>query len=153
MATYFIDGRLTRDAEMKSNSDGRCYYSFAIAWNRGKNKPAHFYNCTMDEKRGTKIAPYLKKGKYVIVVGEPDWYEYDGKTYETIRVDKLTLAGSSSDERPIDSPNPEGKPYEMDGKYFDTREELDAYKEQVFGAKSPDGMKGPETFDDFDIPF
>ena len=144
MATYFIDGRLTRNAEMKSTKDGKQFAKFSIAWNRGEKKPTHFYNCTLGGEKASKLLPYLTQGKYVIITGEPDWYEYEGKTLETIRVEKLTFAGGSSEPS---KKNPEGKPYEKDGKYFDTREELEAY------IKSTQTGGGPEEFDDADIPF
>lgn len=138
MATYFIDGRLTRDAEMKSTKDGKSFCRFSIAWNRGDKKPVHYYNCTMNGERASKLIPYLKQGKYVVVVGEPDWNEWEGKTYETIRVDKLTFVGNSTDTG-------NHKPYEYNGQGFSTREELDAYKK----ANPPQ----TDNFDDDDIPW
>lgn len=148
MATYIIDGRLTRDAEMKSTKEGKQFAKFSVAWNRGEKKPTHFYSCTLGGEKATKLLTYLTKGKYVIITGEPDWYEYEGKTLETIRVDKLTFAGGSSEPSVNTSQNnPEGKPYTRDGKFFDTKEELDAY------IKSTQSSSGPEDFDDSDIPF
>ena len=137
MATYFIDGRLTRDAEMKSTKRGDSFCRFSIAWNRGDRKPVHYYNCTMNADRAERLYPYLKQGKYVVVVGEPDWNEYNGKTYETIRVDKLSFAGNAESS---------GKPYEYDGQGFSTREELDEYKKEH-------PVQASETFDDDDIPW
>jgi len=140
MATYFIDGRMTMDAEIKSSKDGKCYYKFGIAWNRGK-KPTHYYTCTLDNERGQKLAPYLKKGRYLIITGEPDWYDYEGKTYEVIRVEKLTFAGGSEEKKPE---NPEHLPYQVGDKFFSTREEMEKYKASI---------NAPENFDDSDIPF
>ena len=134
MATYMIDGRLTRDSELKTTKDGKSFLKFSIAWNR-KGKDAHFYDCSMFGERGSKLLPYLKKGKYVICVGEPDWSEYNGKTYETIVVDKLNFVGGR-DEEP--------KRYEF------SKEELDI-ADEVWDRKPAE--KGPETWDDADIPF
>ena len=148
MATYFIDGRLTRNAEMKSTKEGKQFVKFTVAWNRGEKKDTHFYSCTISGDRANKIFPYLTQGKYVIVTGEPDWHEYEGKTYETIRVDKLNFAGNAQETLPNQSTqnNPEGKPFHKDGKFFDTREELEAYIKST-------QTNGPEEYDDSDIPF
>lgn len=148
MATYFIDGRLTNDAEMKASRDGNEFMTFSIAWNYGKDKKVHYYACTMrGSERTTKLLPYMRRGKYLVIVGEPYWSEYNGKTYEYIQVEKLNFAGGEADSKPVNR-NPENKPYECDGKYFDTREEVDEYKRSK-------GENGPESFEDdmLDIPF
>ena len=140
MATYMIDGRLTRDAEITKNvtTEGdKSVVRFSIAWNRKKG--THFYECAIFGKRAVNIYPFLKKGKYVLCVGEPDWSEYNGKTYETIIIDKLNFVGGS------ENPNPEGKPYQYNGKYFSTKDELEVYK-----ASNPSTSNDT---DDFDIPF
>lgn len=90
MATYIIDGRLTRDAEVKTFNDGTPIAKFRIAWNRPK-KETHFYDCSIIGDRANKLAQYLTKGKAVVVVGEPDWREYEGKIYETINVDRVSF--------------------------------------------------------------
>lgn len=142
MATYFIDGRMTADAEAKSTKDGKHYYKLVIAWNRGKNKPAHFYTCTLDNDRGQKLITHLRKGTYLVITGEPDWYEYEKKTYEVIRIEKLSFAGGSEEKK---QDNPERLPYKEGDKYFATRQELEEYQKSIGKAKEP--------FDDSDIPF
>ena len=137
MATYMIDGRLTRDAEMKNTTDKRTFLRFSVAWNRKKG--VHYYDCAVFGERATKLYPYLKMGRYVIVTGEPDWNEYNGKTYETIMVDKISFVGGENAEQP------KGYPFSYDGKGFRTKEELDAYK-------ASKGMPS-EVVDDLDIPF
>ena len=146
MATYMIDGRLTADAVMKASSEGKEFMTFSIAWNLGKDKGVHYYACTMrGSDRTTKLLPYMRRGKYLVIVGEPYWREYNGKTYEYIQVEKLNFAGG--DAEPKVENNPEHKPFQCDGKYFDTKEEVDAYKREH-------GLNGPESFEEFDdIPF
>lgn len=149
MISYTIAGRLTRDAESTQTRTGLNIEKFSIAVNYAKDATKYF-NCSWFGDSARNLHDYLTKGRLVCVVGTPSWREYNGKEYEDIKINTLEfLSGIKTEE----NRNPDGKPYEMDGKFFDTREELDAYKEQVFESKSPDGMKGPETFDDFDIPF
>lgn len=138
MATYLFDGRLTKDGEIKSTQNGKSFLKFSVAYNTPK-KLTHFYDCALFGERGEKLLPFMKKGKYVVVTGEPDWREYNGVIYESILVDRLSFAGGREET------NPDNKPYQCDGKYFDTREEVEKYK-------SSKG-DGPEYFDDSDIPF
>ena len=144
MATYIIDGRLTRDAEVRTTKDGREFVKFSVAWNRGNKKPPHYYDCTMNGDKASAILPYLTKGKYITASGEPDWNEYNNKVYETLRVDRINFISLGKSN---ESDNPDAKPYECDGKYFSTREEVEAYKEQTFGSSDD----GPESFDDSDF--
>lgn len=158
MATYHIDGRLTADAVMKSNTEGKESMRFSVAWNR-KGKDAHFYNCSMTGERANKLLPYMRKGKYVIIVGEPDWYDYNGKTYEVIRVDKISFVSEQrKDEDELrNSPSASGEskwgltyPYTEDGHTFNNDDEYDRY---VWDKQSPSNSSenGPESFED--IPF
>lgn len=141
MATYMIDGRLTKDAEIVSTKKGDML-RFSIAWNR--NKGVHYYNCSMFSERGTKLLPYMKKGKYLIIVGEPDWNDYNGKTYETIIVDKLNFVGGRSEETPQQS----GPFTDATGKTYESEQAFnDSLAAEAFG------NRGPESFDDSDIPF
>ena len=159
MATYMIDGRLTADAVIKANTEGKESMRFSIAWNR-KNKDAHFYNCSMTGDRATKLLPYMKKGKYVIIVGEPDWYDYNGKTYEVIRADKINFVSEARQESddlksPI-SASGESKwgftyPYTENGHTFHNDDEYDKYQWEGIAPEN-----GPESFSDSDftdIPF
>ncbi len=149
MAIYIIDGRLTNDAEQKTAGNGTSLVRFSVAWNR-PDKSVHYYDCVIFGERGQKLLPYLKRGKYVLVNGEPSWREYNGKTYETINVDKLTFIGNKEDAQPS-SQNPSGNTYptQFNGKQINSEEE---YENELWESTDPN-KKGPETFDDGDIPF
>jgi len=149
MATYMIDGRLTNDAVMKAGKSGKEFMTFSIAWNM-KNKQVHYYSCTMSgTDRTAKLMPYMRRGKYIIAVGEPYWTEYNGKTYEYIQVDKLSFVGESSEHQSQRQDNPDHLPYQCDGKYFATEKELNEYKRSMGYA-----VNGPEDWPiDDEIPF
>lgn len=148
MITYTIVGRLINDAEAKSDKNGNNIEKFTVAVNQNKDK-SRLYTCYYHGERGRKIHAYLLRGRQVQIVGSPEWRDYNGKEYENVSVSLIELIGSKNEQyspAPSESKNPEGLPYEMDGKYFATKEEYQKYKESVFG-------KGPESFDDSDIPF
>lgn len=151
MISYVISGRLTADAESKTTQTGLTFEKFSVAVNISKEK-AKFYSCSWFGASASKMHVYLTKGMPVTVMGTPRWFVgSDGREIESVTVNQLEITGSKPMSEKED--NEDRKPYEMDGKQFSTREELEAYKEQVFSQGSPDGQKGPETFDDLDIPF
>ena len=151
MISYVISGRLTADAEAKTTQNGLSFEKFSIAVNISKEK-AKFYNCVWFGQSASKMHVYLTKGMPVTVMGTPRWFVgSNGQEMESVTVNQLEITGSKPMSEKAD--NDDWKHYEMDGKQFSTREELEAYKEQVFSKSSPDGMNGPETFEDIDIPF
>ena len=155
MATYMIDGRLTNDAEMKGTSNGREFMTFNVAWNYGKDKKTHYYSCTMDgSNRTSKILPYMRKGKYVIVTGEPYWTEYNGKTYEYIRAMNISFVGGESEKKTEDAGWGHTYPYTENGLTFQNEQEYDKYMwDGTKPSQSPSQSK-QDDFDDLaDIPF
>lgn len=146
MITYTIVGRLIRDAESVSDKNGNSSEKFTLAVNTNKEN-SRLYTCYFHGERAKKLHPYLLKGRQLMIIGTPSWREYNGSEYESVMVSILEFCGSKSD---IEKQNPDNKPYEMDGRYFDTREELNSYK----ASRSSDGLNGPEVFDaGDDIPF
>lgn len=151
MITYTIIGRLINDAEAKSDKNGNNIEKFTVAVNQNKDK-SRLYTCYYHGERGRKIHAYLLRGRQVQIVGSPEWSDYNGKEYENVSVSLIELLGNKNEQGYSPAPsqsedNPDGLPYQMDGKFFKSREELEKYKESVFG-------KGPESFDDGDdIPF
>lgn len=70
-------GRITRDAESKVTPGGQTVVNFSIAtnsvWidkNQQKQESTEFHNLVLWGKRGEVLAPYLTKGKLVMVEGE-----------------------------------------------------------------------------------
>ena len=98
-------GRLAADAEIKQSRSGTEICSFRVAsdcgW--GDNKKTHWINCAIFGERGTKLAPYLRKGDPVTVVGElshPRTYEAGNETRvaQDMIVREVALQGSSRGE-------------------------------------------------------
>lgn len=151
--TCVLTGRLSKDCENRMTQSGVTVTRFTIANNyyssSQKKEEASFFDCVMFGKLASSLSPYLKKGTSVTISGELRQQRFvannENRSKIEVLVDNIKLSGEKKADAPIQkpNPNPEGKPYEMDGKFFDSREELEAYKEQVFG-------KGPESFDDGD---
>jgi len=78
-------GRLAADAEMKTTQGGTELCSFRIASDTGwgDRKKTHWISCALFGDRGVKLAPYLRKGDPITVVGDlapPRLYEAGGET-------------------------------------------------------------------------
>ena len=70
-------GRITRDAESKVTPGGQNVVNFSIAtnsvWmdkNNQKQESTEFHNLVLWGKRGEALAPYLTKGKLIMIDGE-----------------------------------------------------------------------------------
>lgn len=98
-----LKGRLTKDAEKRATTSGVSVVKFSIAINKGKDKPARFYSCSLWGSRGDKLFQYLTKGKEVLVTGDLDYYTgNDGKEYAEVKVASFDFCGgiASGDSTP-----------------------------------------------------
>lgn len=105
MKQAIITGNITRDAVMRTAGKDQVA-SFSVAVNDRRTKEAIFFDCSYWGVRGEKVAPYLTKGTTVSVIGELGRREHEGKTYITINVSDLTLAGGGGERR---APAPSGQ--------------------------------------------
>jgi len=129
-----INGRLTRDAELKYTATSTCICNFSIASNRSVKKgdkwedEASFFDCVMFGKRAESINQYLKKGQQVSISGElrQERWEKDGKQNSkvSIAVNNIQLIGGKNE-------SPKREPQN----------------------NSNDNHGGPENFADDQIPF
>lgn len=94
MAVMTIFGNITRDAENRTTQKGNTVTSFSVAENDRRTKETIFFDCSYWGLGGKNVCEYLKKGTSVIVTGKFGTREYNGKTYLTVNVYDLQLAGS-----------------------------------------------------------
>ena len=106
MKQAIITGNITRDATKRPIAGNDTVTSFSVAVNDRRTKEAIFFDCSLWGVRGEKVAPYLTKGTTVSVIGELGRREHEGKTYITINVSELTLAGGGGERR---APSPSGQ--------------------------------------------
>ena len=98
MNSITITGHLGRDIELRSLSDGTPVGGFSVADSQGRDKPAIWWRCSIFGKRAEALAPYLKKGQQVTIVGsvtEREYTDKDGqkRTSIDVRVNDLALQG------------------------------------------------------------
>jgi len=107
-----INGRLTKDAEIKYTSGGMAIATISLASNRSVKKndkwedEANFFDCTMFGKSAEAVKQYLTKGQQVSISGElrQERWEKDGQKQSrvTIIVNHLQPMGGKQthEERP-----------------------------------------------------
>lgn len=92
MKQVIITGNVTKDAVTRSVGQDSVT-SFSVAVNDRKTRDAFFFDCSLWGLRGAKVAQYLTKGTTVSVIGDLGRREHEGRTYITVNVSELTLAG------------------------------------------------------------
>lgn len=119
MKQITIAGRVTKDAELRHvGKDPVCGFSVAVDDRPGKEKSTIFFECSLFGKRGEALQPYLKKGNPVSVSGDLSRREYEGKFYLGIRVDQVTLMGSSGGSGEGQKTTRNNDPYDPDDSPF-----------------------------------
>ena len=100
MNSWNLTGNLGNDAEQRYTPGGDAVVSFSVGVKSGYGDKATttWARCSMFGKRAEAVAPYLKKGQLVGVVGEVNLREYDDKQGQKrssldVRVNDLTLLG------------------------------------------------------------
>ena len=102
MNVICITGNLGKDAELKAMQDGTPVLKFSVADSQGRDKPAIWWSADLFGKRAETLAQYLKKGQQVTVTGTLSEREYEGKKYQTIRVNDVALQGGRpAGEQPV----------------------------------------------------
>lgn len=89
--------RLGKEAVVRYTKEkGKPVVSFSAACDvgHGERKKTLWLDCSAWGERFVKVAEYLKKGALVLVEGDLSTREHEGKTYLTLDVADLQLAGS-----------------------------------------------------------
>lgn len=113
----FVMGRLVRNAETKTTSNGTFIANFSIATNRSKKNTdetwtevAHFFNFSLYNNRAKGLEPYLKQGQQVFIEGHLSQrrWEKDGKKQQRmeIEVDNLRLIGRPTEKKEQEEQSP-----------------------------------------------
>ena len=125
MLTVCATGRLGRDAETRTTQGGAQVTGFSLAVDgyEGGEKITTWLKCAMWGERGAKVAPMLRKGTSVSVVGVGSLASYTGKDGAerielAVRVDQWTFAGPRQDAAPASPSAPQGGGFSDDGVPF-----------------------------------
>ena len=91
----FVMGRLVRNAETKTTSEGLFIAHFSIANNQSKKnqdgtwgETVHYFDFSLSGKRAEALAPYLLQGQLVAIEGhliQRRW-EKDGKKFSKLEI-------------------------------------------------------------------
>jgi single-strand DNA-binding protein len=118
----FLIGRLVRDANFSSTTNGTAITKFSLAVNKKRKAgdewkdKADFFEIVVWGKLGESLLPYLNKGKQIAVVGELNqerWSGDDGQNHSkvTATAQFIQLLGGNSNSgdngsRPSEKNNP-----------------------------------------------
>ena len=122
MNSWNFTGNLGNDCEQRYTQSGDSVFSFSVGVKSGFGDKASttWAKCAMFGKRGEAVAPYLKKGTLVGVVGEVNNREYQDKEGQKrysldVRVNDLTLLGGKSDRSESTPSQPKQEPRNAQG--------------------------------------
>lgn len=80
MNTIILQGRFTKDCELRYTQSEKAVASFTIAVDRGgRDAGAIFVNCVAWEKKATFIDKYFKKGDLILIQGKLESRNYEDK--------------------------------------------------------------------------
>ncbi|MDO4689784.1 MAG: single-stranded DNA-binding protein [Fusobacterium sp.] len=105
MNLVVLNGRLTRDPELKFGQSGKAYSRFSIAVDRGfqsdkTTQTADFINCVAFGKTAEFIGEYFRKGRKILLNGklQMSQYEAEGKKITTyvVVVDSVEFGESKA---------------------------------------------------------
>ena len=101
MQIITIAGTVGKDAEVRRTQDGDAIAGWSVAVNakRGGQDVTTWYDVSLFGRRGEALAPYVRKGGKVTVIGELSTREHNGKTYLQVRASEVTLQGGRDTER------------------------------------------------------
>lgn len=100
-----LNGRLTKDVDLRQNQKGDSYGLFTVAVNRtykdaNGDRPADFHSCVANGKQAEIVAQYFKKGDMIGIVGElrDNNYMKDGvqQYAKQIKVDSFGFRNSNN---------------------------------------------------------
>lgn len=123
-----ISGRLGQDAELKELKNDTKLLTFSIANSRTykDEEQTSWINCNLWGKSAEALAPYLTKGKLVVVTGRLviDEYEKDGEKRKATKIDCVNV--QFAEPKPADQATPaKGKPASKKVKVEDDFDDFD----------------------------
>lgn len=102
-----LQGRLTRDPELRQTGTGVAVASFTVAWSEKykDNETKLFLNCTAWRGTGEFVSKYFRKGQEIAVEGQLSTREYTDKeggkrSVIELTADKVHFCGSKQDSGP-----------------------------------------------------
>lgn len=104
MNKAILMGRLVKDPELRSTTNGTAVTTFTVAIDRkGKEKITDFLPCVAWRQTAEFVAKYFTKGKMILVVGSIQPRSYTAKDGSTrsqteIVVDEVSFCGDKAEK-------------------------------------------------------
>ena len=99
MNKFIITGNLTKDPELSYSGAGKAYTKFSVAVSRNFDRDkTDFFNCTVFGAQAEALANYQKKGNKVLVDGEVQIDNKDGKYYTNVIAQKVEFLDRKGDK-------------------------------------------------------
>lgn len=117
--TIVVEGRLTKDPELKKTQNGKSYVKFTLASKRNtKDDATDFVDCSAWNQSAEYLTKYGHKGDIVTVSGtlQTNNYEYQGQNRKSVEVlvSNLSLkSNQKKDDYIAPSVFDEGQKYEQ----------------------------------------
>lgn len=99
-----VQGRLTKDVELRHTQSGKEVASFTVAWSEkhGENENKLFLPCVAWGQTATFVSKWFSKGQELIAegrLGTRPWTDKDGNKREIVEmtVDKIHFCGPKAD--------------------------------------------------------
>lgn len=102
MANFKDLCRLGKDAQTRFTQAGKAVTGFSAAYDIGwgDKKQTVWLDVSGWGERYQKIAEYLTKGSQAVLEGDIGTREHEGKTYLTLNLTDVKLAGGKKDQTP-----------------------------------------------------
>ena len=119
-----IQGRLTRDVELRRTGTGTAVASFTLAVDRDfGDKETDFIECVAWKNTAEFVDKYFSKGRMAIVVGRlqiRNWNDKDGNKRKTAEVvaESVYFGDSKNDSAPAQNDAPAQEYAVLDGEDF-----------------------------------
>ena len=118
MNKVVLIGRMTKDVELKTTTQGKSVASFTLAVNRDYknadgNYDADFINCVAFGQQAETISKYVRKGDKFGVVGKINTRNYE-KNGNKVYVTEVIVEGFEFLESRKDKPTEEVEPVEFE---------------------------------------
>ena len=96
MQNITISGNVGKDAELRDTRDSKVLsFNVGVKNGFGKDAGSVWYRCSLWGKAAESFSGSLKKGTKVLIEGEPNAQEHNGKAYLKVKVSNVELLGGA----------------------------------------------------------
>lgn len=99
MNKFIVSGNITKEVDIQFSKQGKAYAKFTVAVKRPfKKDETDFFNVTAFGKTAENVGNFLSKGSKVLVEGQVNIDNKDGKYYTNVLADSVEFLDSKKKE-------------------------------------------------------